>query len=133
MRGLFRRGDLVEAVVIYSTGLISRVEVKENGKPLYLLIRKIIGGYMENTYPRKLPEGYIMIVNENGKFNGLPVNGVATIIYGNELDFIVGNVIILKFGKFEGESDVVGMTEEEANEIMTHIHQKIIKYRKRGE
>ena len=120
----------MKAVVISFLGSVHKVDVQENGEPLYAQIRSVIGGYMENTYPKNLPDDYIMIVNEEGKLNRLPVNTIATIVYGSDVDFIVGNTIILKFGKFEGESDVVGMTEEEADNIMACIHQEIIKNKK---
>lgn len=122
----------MEAVVIYSSGLVTKIDVPENGRPLYKQIRFVISGYMENTYPKNLPDGYIMIVNEEGKLNRLPVNTIATMVYGSDVDFIVGNVIILKFGEFEGESDVVGMTEAEADEVMKCIHQAIIKSNKKA-
>ncbi len=113
----------MKAITITTDNIISLIDVKENGYKLYELIRKVIGGYMEHVYPPMLPEGYVMTVNEQGKLNGLPVNPIASFLYKSFLhgDYIIGDVIILKLGKFEGESDVVGLSDAEADELMNKL------------
>ena len=55
----------------------------------------IVGGYIEAVYPRRETE-YMIIANEEGCYQGLPVNFVAT-EFNNDLSWpIVGSVIILR-------------------------------------
>lgn len=54
---------------------------------------------------------------------GKPINAAATKLYRNPLDFIVGNVILLKYGIYQGDSDIVGIPDEEANRLMNKIQE----------
>lgn len=58
-------------------------------------MQKVVGGLIEII---NLQNGYIMIVNEEGKLNNLPINIQASIIFQHALnvtdDFIVGDVIV---------------------------------------
>jgi hypothetical protein len=58
-------------------------------------IRKLVKGYVEFVW---LKDGKILIVNEEGKFYGLPYNDIATqvIVENGMNDYIVGNAIILE-------------------------------------
>ena len=68
----------------------------ESGKHFGLKeLQKAVGGYIE-TYPmpKKSREiKRIMIMNENGRLNGLPKNVVASAAFGPE-GHIVGDVVI---------------------------------------
>jgi hypothetical protein len=59
------------------------VEIEDNLQSY----QKIVGGYIEVVY---MDAGYIMICNEEGKFENLPVNFVL------EHDYIVGDVFFAK-------------------------------------
>ena len=52
------------------------------------------GGYVEVLHPRQYPE-FEMIVDEDGEPKQLPVNGIASKIYG---DIIVGPAVLLPKG-----------------------------------
>lgn len=58
-------------------------------------LQRIVGGYIEIVY---LNDRQVMVVNEEGKLNGLPVNSIATAAYQIARqytnDFIVGDVLI---------------------------------------
>lgn len=58
-------------------------------------LHEIVGGYFEMVY---LPKGNLMVVNEEGKIMGLPVNNNATdIVLQNGIsDIIAGDVLICK-------------------------------------
>lgn len=77
------------AEIIKSDG--QRINITpENGKRFQLEeLQEIVGGYIENL---QLPDGRYMVVNEEGRLYGLPVNMAATHIYGYTV--IVGDVVI---------------------------------------
>lgn len=54
-------------------------------------LNEFVGGYIEIV---STTDGRIMVLNEEGKLNGLPVNLAATILYGNPNDVIVGDVLV---------------------------------------
>jgi len=70
------------------------LEIEPKNKPCFSLkeMQGFVGGYIECVY---LTDDKIMVVNEEGKLNGLPLNTVATKMYNNPHDIIVGNVIVL--------------------------------------
>ncbi|MBQ7950285.1 MAG: DUF3846 domain-containing protein [Clostridia bacterium] len=115
----------MKAIIITADGKISQCDVEKNGEPLYDLVRKTVDGFMEHIYFPGLP-GYIGTVDEEGKLKEKPVNVLATRLYQNPLDFLVGDVIILKYGTFEGDSDIVGIPDEEANQLMNLIKEKVL-------
>ena len=114
----------MKAIVITAGGMVSQIEVLQNGEPLYELVRDTVGGYMEHIYFPGLP-GYIGTVDEEGKLKNKPVNLLATRLYNNPLDCLVGDVIILKYGTYKGDSDIVGIPDEEANRLMNLIREKV--------
>ena len=65
----------------------------KNGKDFSLeeLKQYIGGGYIEIV---RCKGGQIMVIDEEGKLKGLPINPVATMIYGNPNDIIVGDVLL---------------------------------------
>lgn len=82
-------------------GLVLRtngeIEVKELTKPLYKSLRAEIGGYIEIVRPAtiRLPDHFVMVVDEEGLLKGLPSNVIASIIYGGP---IVGDVVFIREG-----------------------------------
>lgn len=57
-------------------------------------LQGFVGGYIEIVYPLTgAPKGSILVVNEEGKLIGLPVNGIATGMMGFT-DTIVGDVLL---------------------------------------
>ena len=82
------------AKVITAVGAISEVQPK-NGKFFELEeLQKAVGGYIEII---NLGNDQLMVVNEEGKIDGLPYNLIATQIYQREtraLDYIAGNALI---------------------------------------
>ena len=55
-------------------------------------LQTLVGGYIETVFISAKADG---IVNEEGKLMGLRPNRLATELYSNSADFIVGNMIIL--------------------------------------
>lgn len=55
-----------------------------------------VGGYIECVY---IPGGFTLVVNEEGKLKGLPYNEVATRLYDNPHDEIVGDAVLCADGE----------------------------------
>ncbi len=72
-----------------------KCEVVTFKKPFVSLkeMQEVVNGYIEFVY---LPDNLIMVVNEEGKINRLPVNSNATKMYAPILDdVIVGDVLLI--------------------------------------
>jgi len=79
-----------EQAFIYKTnGEI--IPILPKNKEVFTLqeLQEIVGGYIELVM---LNDGRIMIVNEEGKINGLDYNLLGTLAYAK--DVIVGNVLV---------------------------------------
>ena len=89
------------AQIIKTNGEIIDVEQK-NGKDFKLReLQKIVDGYIEIVW---LPNGKIMVLNEDGKSRELETNIEATRIYYNVFgytDIIVGDVLICDANQVE--------------------------------
>ena len=80
--------------VIYHPGMPYQAAAPENGKFFTLKeLQTIVGGYIECL---SLKNGMTMVVNEEGKLEGLPYNDLATDIAYNSgyMDIIVGIVLV---------------------------------------
>jgi len=76
------------AQIIKTTGEIIETE-PSNGTDFSLTeLQAVVGGFIEVVH---LPDGRLMIVNDEGKLNGLPVNPKASELYP---DIIVGDVLV---------------------------------------
>lgn len=53
-------------------------------------LQAVVSGYIEVVY---LQDGRLMVVNEEGKLNGLAINWNATLLVGGR-DIIVGDVLV---------------------------------------
>lgn len=113
----------MKAIKVTTDNVVSLVDVQSNGEPLYEQVKSIIGGWMENVYPKGLPEGYVMIVDEEGKLKGKQTNSLGSRLYQSFLDLIVGDIVILKLGIHKGEYDIVGIPDDEANKLMNDLLQ----------
>ena len=84
--------EFAKGLVISSS---MNIEEREFSKPKITLseMQKIVNGYVEFVY---LPENKIMVVNEEGKINSLPINFIATEKYWSSIqEVIVGDVLII--------------------------------------
>ena len=82
---------------IYKTnGEVLDIEPK-NGKDFSLEeLQAVVGGYIEIA---EMKGGEFMVINEEGKLEGLPFNEKATELYQKKVyqgDFIVGDVLVCK-------------------------------------
>lgn len=56
-------------------------------------LQQAVGGYIEILHVEK---GFLMVVNEQGKLKDLPVNRLASLLYGNPFDHVVGNALVCR-------------------------------------
>lgn len=111
----------MKALRITTNGVIDIISLT---KPLYKSAGEIVGGLIEHVRPRYLDPGYCMLCNETGLIDNLPINPIASFLYGyiDHKQPIAGDVIILR----EEENDWCGLN---FNEIFTTSYKLLtIKY-----
>jgi len=81
----------MNVVVLKPSGEIEHVVIKNSLNDFQTLV----GGYIEVVSPKalKLPNSFVMVVNEEGRLIGLPINPLASKIYGGT---IVGTVVFVR-------------------------------------
>lgn len=97
----------------------NEMSLVEYDAPHYDVIKTAVDGWYEHVNPIGLEEPYCMMVNEEGLLLNLPLNVTGSLLYGTEIHGqpIVGDIIFLKDGYCNGEPDVVGITEDEAQAL----------------
>lgn len=68
------------------------------------LMQDTVGGWIEVV---RLPDGKLLVVDEEGKLRDKPYNEAATAIAAPRLtgDFIVGDALLVTHDEFEGEDE----------------------------
>ena len=79
-------------------------------------LQDAVDGFIEIVRPFGRSGGHlVMVVNDEGLIRDLPANPLGSLIYG---DTIAGTIVIMKEGIRDGEPDLIGLTEEEAEFVM---------------
>lgn len=79
-------------------------------------LQDAVDGWIEIVRPFGRSGGHlVMVVNEEDLIRDLPANPIGSLIYG---DLITGTVVIMKEGIRDGEPDLIGLTQEEADFVM---------------
>ena len=91
--------------------------------PLSESAGEVVGGYIEHVNPKLLRRPYCLLVNEDGLRLGLPVNYLASYMYGTHMHGhpIVGDVILMKNAYIHGERDTIGLTDSEIEKITCEL------------
>ena len=85
-------------------------------------LQEAVGGYIEVVHPEGLPPHFCMVVNEEGRLLGLPINTRASLLFG---EAIVGDAVILKAGINEdGDPDLVGLDVEDVGIVLSRFFGK---------
>lgn len=105
---------MTEKAIIFTTD--NKIELRDlelKDGSLLKALQAVVGGHIKIVHPRYLTHGLVMVVNEEGLIEGLPLNLYASILYGfhDHGQPIVGNVAILDQGYRGGEPDIVGLGE----------------------
>ena len=75
-------------------------------------VKEIIGCEYIDTAP--IQESLIFLLDDSGKLEGKEYNYLASMIYpGFPMDVIVGDVLVALVGFNDGESDIVGLENED--------------------
>lgn len=107
----------MKAVVVTTD---NEVSIQDFDEPLYRTVGDSVGGYIEIVHPALLPDPYVMVVNEEGLLEDLPLNSCGSTLYASFIHGspIVGNIVIMKEGPTEdGEWDILGLADSEAEEM----------------
>ena len=79
------------AKIIKTSGVTIEVSPR-NGTDFQLdELQEFVGGYIEIVY---LDNGQMMVVNEEGKLEGLPYNPLATMIVASKCKYLSGDIIV---------------------------------------
>lgn len=106
-------------IILHPDGLNETHEVPESG-PTLKELQKAVGGRIE-TVPSVLSNGWtkepgarvILVINEEGKLNGLPINHAATDLSWLRCDHIAGSAVLCAT---KGE-EIIGFSREAALNI----------------
>lgn len=104
-------------LVIHEDG---RLEVQEYAEPLYKTLGKTVHGWIEVVQIRRLPERYLMIVNEEGLLMGLQSNPIAGWLYAG--GFIVGPAVIVQRVMTDDGPDIGLLTEDDVEDVRARLH-----------
>lgn len=77
------------------------------------------GSFYEIVRCRSLPHKFLMLVDDCGLLYGLPINAVASELYGVRIHGcpIAGPAVFMREDMVDGEPDIVGLTEEDTAEL----------------
>ncbi|MBR5845473.1 MAG: hypothetical protein IKY65_04360 [Rikenellaceae bacterium] len=92
------------------------------------VIHAALDSYYEIVRCRSLPHKYLMLVDDCGLLKSLPVNPVASELYGIRIHGcpICGPALIMREDLVDGEPDIVGMTEEDTAELVRKLRGLIV-------
>ena len=103
--------EKVMATIFHTDGTREKVS-PANGSDFRLEeMQRMVGGIIEIVY---FEDNTVMVINEEGKLLGLPVNQTATDMAAIYNDVIVGNAILMG----TTEEDFIGLTKEAAEHIV---------------
>ena len=106
----------MKAVVIKTKGSIYPVTLT---KPLHRSAGAIVNDHIEVVRPINLKRPYVMICAESGLLKNMPLNYVASYLYGahNHGNYIVGDVIIMR----EDGANLVGLEDLELLRVQAQM------------
>jgi len=106
---------MIKTIMIQPNGAASVKEISSIN-----VVRAYFNGPIELVASPHLPSSFIMVVDEEGKINGLPKNDFGSWLYEADLhgDVIVGDVFLMKIEQSPDTSyDVVGLTEQDIHHL----------------
>ena len=92
-------------------------------------IRDELHGYYEIVRTRSLGHKFLMLCDDEGLLKGLPVNDVASELYGTRIHggIICGDVLIMReYMDENGERDICGLDLHDCDELINKLHGLIV-------
>jgi len=122
----------VKAIKITTNNVINVIDIQE---PTLKGMQAHVGGIIEIVRPYGLnelnvpgKESLIMIVNEEGRCIGLPLNKTGSHLYNDNpyvgFEPIAGDILIMTEGFVDGEPDIVGLEEDQAHDLIIEFEKK---------
>lgn len=95
------------------------ISVQDFSDLLYESLGTAVGGYIEHVLPKHLERPYCLICNEEGLLKELPVNPIASWLYGIQEHGqpIVGTVVLMK----DEAQDIVGLSGEDMDKLVVML------------
>lgn len=74
---------------------------------------------IEIVHPRRLPDPYVMIVDESGMLKGLPVNALGSVLYETDRHGwpILGTALLMKQAMTMEGPDIVSLDEDDVEAL----------------
>ncbi len=96
----------MRGIIVTTDNTINIMDLKE---PVIDTVGNAVGGTPETVWPRRLAAPYIMIVNGEGRLEGLPLNIFGSYLYAMDQhgNPIVGDILILR----ESGNDWAGLRD----------------------
>lgn len=108
-------------MLVISVKAVDEVSVVKIDDDSLRRLQNMVGGFIEIVRPQYLRRPYVMVVNEEGLLQDLPVNNTGSLLYAG-LTPIVGDVVIMKEGfNDEGEPDLLGMEPAESSALLQEL------------
>jgi hypothetical protein len=107
-----------DGIILTALGGVARCQFDELSD-----MQRIVGGYIEAVDFEFEDRPCIIWLNEEGKLNGLPLNGRATLLAQGRIgqgDYIVGDVLIT--GGVDGEGNTLSIDKAAADAM---LHEKV--------
>ena len=114
---------MIKTIMIQPNGAASVKEISSIN-----VVRAYFNGPIELVASPHLPSSFIMVVDEEGKINGLPKNDFGSWLYEADLhgDVIVGDVFLMKIEQSPDTSyNVVGLTNEDIQDLVSRFQLKL--------
>ena len=85
---------------------------------------------IEIVHPRRLPDPYVMIVDESGMLKGLPVNALGSVLYETDRHGwpILGTALLMKQTIAIDGPDIVSLDENDVEVLRTIMNRAIQKW-----
>lgn len=95
-------------------------EIRDFEAPLYKTIGEAVGGCIEIVHPMGLADPLVMVVNEEGLIQELPMNMLGSLLYGTHMHGspIAGNIVVMKTGWTCEGPDIVSLSDQECSQLM---------------
>lgn len=93
-----------------------------------VLHEELDGAFYEIVRLPKLSHKFLMMVDDCGALEHLPINGVASELYGVSVHGcpIFGDAVIMREAIVDGEPDIVGLTYSDCDELIDEMKKVIV-------